>query len=115
MRSKVTEAVSSPTSSGVLAPKRQGTQTIGSTPHTPIKVANSTVSLQTLEGKPHLVITNSSDHDTTVAYSAEYKDSSGKWCNKLHGRAVVAKHSVFEYELYDELATEWRVQKEGEQ
>jgi hypothetical protein len=84
-------------------------------PKVPLKIANATVSLQFIEGKPFLVITNPSDQDATVYYSAEYKDSSGKWCNKLHGQAIVAKHGDFKYELYDELAVEWRAQKEGEQ
>jgi hypothetical protein len=49
-----------------------------------------------------------------VGYGADYKDSAGNWCNKLHGSVFVAKHNDFKYELYDALASEWRVQKEGE-
>jgi len=102
--------------SGASVPTRPVSQPKQSPPTAAPKksLANATVSLQFIEGKPFLVVTNSSDQDATVGYGADYKDSAGNWCNKLHGRVFVAKHNDFKYELYDALASEWRVQKEGE-
>ena len=73
------------------------------------------VSLEYAGGKPYLVIDNTaSDRAADVSYSADYRDSSGRWFNKIRGTMRILGRKVFRTELWNQDAQEWKVEKLAE-